>query len=327
MKKLVSVILALAILVCTAVCFTSCKTTEEYTVGICQLMQHEALDEATRGFKEGLTAALEKEGKTVKFDEQMAQGDSTICTTIINSFVTNDVDLIMANATPALQSAYNATTKIPIVGTSITEYGVALGIENFSGTVGANVTGTSDLASLATQAELLVETLDLEEGSKIGIIYCASEPNSAYQVANIKTMLEDKGMVCTVNPFNDSNDLPSIAANVASTSDAIFLPNDNTVVSNAALIYSACSPLDVPVFTGDTGSLKICGYATLSASYYNIGYEAGEMAADILLGNKNIEEMPIGYDPNPKKYYNKAICEELGIDIAKLEALGFEEIK
>ena len=233
----------------------------------------------------------------------------------------------MANATPALQSAYNATTTIPIVGTSITEYGVALGIENFSGTVGQNVTGTSDLASLQTQADLLVETLDLKSGSKIGIIYCAAEPNSAYQVENIKTMLENNGMVCTVNPFNDSNDLPSIAANVAANSDAVFLPNDNTVVSNAALIYSACSPKSVPVFTGDTGSLKICGYASLSASYYNIGYEAGEMAAEILLGEKNIKEMPIGYDPTPKKYYNKTICEELGIDISKLESLGFEEIK
>ena len=149
--------------------------TASYTVGICQLVQHEALDAATQGFMDTLT---EKLGDQVTFDLQNAQGDSNTCSTIINSFVSNKVDLILANATPALQAATAGTSDIPILGTSVTEYGVALGIDDFNGTVGGNISGTSDLAPLDGQADMLQELFP--DAKTVGLLYCSAEANSQY---------------------------------------------------------------------------------------------------------------------------------------------------
>ena len=329
MKKALSIILVLALTLGMCMSLASCKkeNKDHYVVGIIQLAPHPALDAATQGFKDALTAKLEAEGKTVEFKYENAQGDSNTCNTIVNSFVSSDVDLIMANATAALAAAYNATDKIPILGTSITEYGVALDLDNFNGTVGGNVSGTSDLAPLTEQAQMMIDTLGLESGAKVGLIYCSSEPNSQYQVDVVKEYLTGKGMVCTDYKFSDSNDLSSIAAKAADESDAIYVPTDNTVASNTEIINNVCAPAKVPIFAGEEATCAGCGYATLSISYYNIGSVTGEMAAEILLGTAKIEDMAIRYDANPVKKYNKAACENLGIDIAALEAAGYTMIE
>lgn len=320
-KRIISFILAV-LMICTAVLMTSCGSKvkvnpdkEHYVVGICQLVQHDALDAATQGFKDALKAALEAAGRTVEFKEQNAQGDSNTCSTIINTFVSADVDLIMANATAALQSAYTATETIPVLGTSITEYGVALGIKDFTGTVGNNVSGTSDLAPLTEQAQMMIDLLGLKSGDKVGLLYCSAEPNSAYQVAEVKNYLEGKGMVCTNYSFTDSNDIAAITTSAVNNCDAIYIPTDNTAAANTETIDNICRPAKVPVFAGEEGICKGCGFATLSISYYNIGKKTGEMAAKVLLGQEKIEEMAIGYDAAPVKKYNKEVCEELGITI------------
>ena len=328
MKKITSLILALTL--CLGVCLplASCnKDKADYTVGIVQLAPHDALDSATQGFKDALSAALAAEGKTVEFKYENAQGDSNTCNTIVNSFVSSGVDLIMANATAALNSAANATATIPILGTSITEYGVALDLDNFEGTVGGNISGTSDLAPLTEQAQMMVDTLGLKAGAEVGLLYCSSEPNSQYQVDVVDEYLTGLGMVCTHYRFADSNDLQSIAANAAEKSDAIYVPTDNTVASNTEIINNICAPAKVPVFAGEQDTCKGCGYATLAISYYNIGQKTGQMAAQILLGKADISEMPIAYDEAPVKKYNKAACENLGVDIAALEAAGYTMIE
>ena len=328
MKKIVSLILALTLCLGTALSLASCnKEKDSFTVGIIQLAPHDALDAATQGFMDALAAKMEAAGKSVKFDYQNAQGDTNTCNTIVNNFVSSNVDLIMANATAALTAAYNATDSIPILGTSITEYGVALSIDNFNGTVGSNVSGTSDLAPLTEQAQMMIDTLGLQSGAKIGLLYCSAEPNSTYQVNVVKNYLASKGMVCTEYKFADSNDLQSIAASAAAGSDAIYIPTDNTAASNTEIINNICAPAGIPVFAGEEATCKGCGYATLAISYYNIGYKTGEMAAEILLGNADIEDMAIAYDSNPVKKYNKAACENLGIDITALEAAGYTMIE
>lgn len=289
-----------------------------YTIGICQLVQHEALDAATEGFKDALTEAL---GDKVIFDEQNAQGDSNTCSTIINGFVSNGVDLILANATPALQAAAAGTNEIPILGTSVTEYGVALEIEGFSGTVGGNISGTSDLAPLDGQANMLAELFP--DAKNVGLLYCSAEANSQYQVDTIKTFLEEKGYSCEYYAFSDSNDLSSVATNAASAVDVIYVPTDNTAASNAELINNICLPAGVPVVAGEEGICAGCGVATLSISYYDLGVATGKMAAKILAEGADISTMPIEYAPNFTKKYNVANCETLGITVpADYEAIA-----
>ncbi len=286
------------------------EAAESYTVGICQLVQHVALDAATQGFKDALTEAL---GDKVTFDEQNAQGDSNTCSTIVNSFVSADVDLIMANATPALQAAQAGTNEIPILGTSVTEYGVALGIDNFSGTVGGNISGTSDLAPLDEQAAMLKELFP--DAKKVGLLYCSAEANSQYQVDTVKAALEEMGYTCEFYAFSDSNDLSTIATKAASESEVIYVPTDNTVAANTEIVNNICQPAGVPVIAGEEGICSGCGVATLSISYYDLGVGTGQMAAKILTGEANIAEMPIEYAPQFTKKYNKDICEALNVTI------------
>lgn len=283
---------------------------ETYTVGICQLVQHDALDAATQGFKDALTEEL---GDAVTFDEQNAQGDSNTCSTIINSFVSADVDLILANATPALQAAQAGTNEIPVLGTSVTEYGVALGIDGFDGLVGGNISGTSDLAPLDEQAAMLQELFP--DASKVGLLYCSAEANSQYQVDTVKAALEELGYTCEYYAFSDSNDLSTIATKAASESDVIYVPTDNTAAANTEIINNICQPEGVPVIAGEEGICAGCGVATLSISYYDLGVATGKMAAKILTGESNISEMPIEYAPQFTKKYNKTICEALGVTV------------
>lgn len=289
---------------------TAVQAEETYTVGICQLVQHDALDAATQGFKDALT---EKLGDAVTFDEQNAQGDSNTCSTIVNSFVSNGVDLILANATPALQAAAAATSEIPILGTSVTEYGVALEIDDFNGTVGGNISGTSDLAPLDEQAAMLNELFP--DAKNVGLLYCSAEANSQYQVDTVKAALEELGYSCEYYAFSDSNDLSAVVTTAASDCDVLYVPTDNTAASNTEIINNICLPAEVPVVTGEEGICTGCGVATLSISYYDLGYGTGEMAARILADGEDISTMAIEYAPQFTKKYNADICETLGIEI------------
>lgn len=289
---------------------TSGSTTEAYTIGICQLVQHPALDEATRGFKEALTEKLEGQ---VIFDEQNAQGDSATCATIANQFVSADVDLILANATAPLQSCAAATADIPILGTSVTDYATALDIENWSGVVGNNISGTSDLAPLSEQADMIQELFP--DAKNIGLLYCSAEANSQYQVDVITGFLQEKGYTCTNYSFTDSNDIASVVTNAVSNSDVLYVPTDNTAASNTEVINNICQPAGIPVVTGEEGICKGCGVATLSISYYDIGYTTGEMAYEILVNGADITTMEVEYAPQVTKEYNEAICSALGITI------------
>lgn len=307
---------------CLAGCSSAAKDdansdSKTYKVGICQIREHEALDAATEGFKAALTDKL---GDKVQFDTQNAQGETTACSTIINQFISQGVDLIMANATPVVQSAVAATKDIPIVGTSVTEYGVALDIADFSGKTGMNVTGTSDLAPLKDQAAMIQEVCP--NVKTVGIVYCSAEPNSKYQATEVTKYLAELGITATEYSFADSNDLQSIAAKAVSENDALYLPTDNTVAENTSIIDSTARPAKKPVFAGEEGILRGCGVATLTISYYDIGYKAGEMAAQILTEGANPAEMEIAYAPQFTKKYNADICSELGIEIpADYEAL------
>ena len=288
----------------------------KYVVVICQLAPHVALDAATEGFIDALNEKLPGQ---VDIQNKNAAGDSPTCATIINGFVSDGVDLIMANATAPLQAAASATNSIPVLGTSITEYGVALGIENFSGTVGANVSGTSDLAPLDQQAQMIQEWYP--DAKTVGLIYCSAEPNSQYQVDNVQKKLEELGYACKQYPFSDTNDMASVVQDAADNSDVLYVPTDNTAANNTGIINNICQGV-VPVFAGEEGICGGCGIATLSISYYDIGYKTGEMAAKILTGEADISTMPIEYAPQFTKKYNETICS--GLDLTPLE--GYEPI-
>ena len=283
---------------------------ETYKVGICQLVQHEALDAATQGFIDALNEQLPGQ---VEIDNQNASNDIPMCSTIVNQFISADVDLIMCNATPALQAAAAATTTIPILGTSVTEYGVALGISNFDGTVGGNISGTSDLAPLDQQAAMIQELFP--DAKTVGLIYCSAEANSQYQVDVVKAELEKLGYTATLYSFSDSNDLAAVTESAVAASDVIYVPTDNTVAANTGIIDNICRPAKVPVVAGEEGIVKGCGVATLSISYYDIGYKTGEMAAQVLTGEADISTMPIEYAPQFTKKYNAEICADLGLEI------------
>ena len=280
-----------------------------YNVGICQLVQHEALDAATQGFKDAL---VEKLGEgNVKFDEQNASGDSANCATIVNGFVSNGVDLILANATAPLQAAAQATADIPVLGTSITDYATALDISDWTGTVGNNISGTSDLAPLDQQAAMIKELFP--DAKSVGLLYCSAEPNSVYQCDVIEGYLTEEGYTVARYAFTDTNDVTSVAQSAADNSDVIYIPTDNTAASNTEAIANVVLPAQVPVVAGEEGICSGCGVATLSISYYDLGYATGEMAAKILAEGADISTMPVEFAPNVTKKYNAANCEALGI--------------
>ena len=308
-KKVLALVLAAATIASFSSVISVSAEEQTYTVGICQLVQHDALDAATQGFKDALTEAL---GDAVTFDDQNAQGDSNTCSTIVNSFVSNNVDMILANATPALQAAAAATDSIPILGTSVTEYGVALEIDGFDGTVGGNISGTSDLAPLEDQAAMLQELFP--DATNVGLLYCSAEANSQYQVDTVKACLEELGYTCELYAFSDSNDLSAVATTAASESDVIYVPTDNTVASNTELIDNICYG-SVPVIAGEEGICSGCGVATLSISYYDLGVATGKMAARILAEGEDISTMAIEYAPNFTKKYNAENAEALGVTI------------
>lgn len=314
-KRILAAALSCAIVATSLMAVTGCsdsdsKDKDSYKVGICQLVQHEALDAATQGFKDALTEKLGED--KVTFDEQNASGDSATCTTIINQFVSSNVDLIMANATSALQAAVAGTADIPIVGTSITDYGVALGIDGFNGTTGSNVTGTSDAVPFDKQADMIKELVP--DVTKAGILYCSNEANSKVQADAAEAELKSLGLDVTVYTFADSNDIAQVVTKACKEVQALYIPTDNKCADNATLINDIAEPAGIPIIAGEEGICKGCGVATLTISYYNLGYAAGLQAYDILANGKNAGEIEIG-SGDPVYKYVPARCEKLNITV------------
>ena len=311
-KTVLATVLALVLAFTSALSFSSCGESKKvYTVGICQLATHDALDAATRGFQDALKDKLGADN--VVFDLKNAAGDSNICNTIVNSFVSKKVDLIMANATAALQAAYNATSTIPILGTSITDYATALGMKDWNGTTGINVSGTSDLAPLDGQAAIIKELFP--DAKNVGLVYCSAEANSIYQITVIKGYLEEMGYACTEFAFTDSNDVASVTQSAADASDVIYIPTDNTAAAYTETIANVLIPAKVPAVVGEEGICRGCGVATLTISYYDLGYKTGEMAADILQNGADVSTMAVESAPSFTKKYNAANAEALGLTI------------
>ncbi len=324
MKKLLSLLCVAAMIFALAACGGSqapaatqapaaeapAAEAQVFNIGICQLVQHPALDAATQGFKDALT---EKLGDAVSFNEQNASGDAATCSVICNQFVSDEVDLIMANATASLQAAASATNVIPILGTSITDYGTALGIEGFTGVSGTNISGTSDLAPLDGQAQMLSELFP--DAKTVGLVYCSGEPNSKFQVETIAPMLTELGYTVTEYTFADSNDVANVTASACAECDVLYIPTDNTAASCTEAINNVALVEKTPIVVGEEGICKGCGVATLSISYYDIGYETGLMAAEILTEGADISTMEVRYAPQFTKEYNVSICETLGITV------------
>ena len=320
-KRIISLVASLALVLSLSVGLTGCgdKAAQDdnqgstdgagtkYPVGICQLVQHEALDAATQGFIDALNEALPGQ---VEFQNKNASGDNANCSTIVNGFVSDGVDLIMANATGALTAAAAATSDIPILGTSITAYGVALDIDDFNGTVGGNISGTSDLADLEAQANMITEWFP--DATKVGLLFCSAEPNSRYQIDEVTKALTAKGITCTEFAFTDSNDLAAVTEKAAAASDVIYIPTDNTAANNTESIANILTAAGVPAVCGEASLCAGCGVCTLSIDYYDLGVTTGKMAAKILKGEADISTMPIEYAPATPKY-NAAMCETLGI--------------
>ena len=312
MKKLIAMILALAMCASLAACAgtqageqNDGAAAADFTVGICQLMVHDALDQATKGFKDALNEELTSYGKTVSYDTQIA-GEANLCATVVNALTAKNVDLIMANATPALLAAANATTKIPVLGTSVTDYG-----DTFEGQIPENVSGTSDAVPFDEQAQMMIDTLNLDENSKVGVLYCINESNSLIQYEEVKALFESAGIAVEAYTFSEVTELQALVTAMASECDAVYIPSDNTVAQNDSIVGTICTEANVPVFTSYGGS--IC-YASLAINYYDLGIETGRMAAKILLGEMDISEFEI-MTLVPTVTYNKELCETLGIAV------------
>lgn len=326
MKKLISLVLAAVMALSLVACGSGSKDKDTdtgdktYKVGVVQLVQHEALDAATKGFTDALKEAL---GDKVEVVEKNASGDSNNCGTIVNGFISDKVDLIMANATPALQAAASATSTIPILGTSVTDYATALEIADWTGTVGGNISGTSDLAPLDKQAAMLQELFP--NAKKVGMLFCSSEPNSKYQVDEVTKLLSAAGITCTEYTFTDSNDVSSVTQKACDDSDVLYIPTDNTAASDTEAIANVVLAAGTPVIAGEAGICRGCGVATLSIDYYELGKITGQMAAKILTGEADISTMPVEFAPTATKQANMANCEKLGITVpADYTALATE---
>jgi len=308
MKKMISVILTVAMLLSVCCAFVGCGGDDgTYTVGICQLMVHDSLDQATNGFKDALTAEMKAAGKTVEFDTQVA-GDSNLCATVINTFTAKKVDLIMANATPALLAAANATTTIPVLGTSVTDYS-----DTFKGNIPANVSGTSDAVPFDEQAKMMIETLGLVAGDKVGVLYCANESNSLIQYEAVKALFEAEGIEVVEYKFSETTELQALVTSMAANVKAVYVPSDNTVAQNDAIVGTICTEQNVPVYTSYGGA--VC-YASLAIDYYELGAATGKMAAEILLNGKAPADIEIA-TLTPAVSYNEDLCGQLGIAVPK----------
>lgn len=282
-----------------------------FQIGIVQLAEHPALDEATRGFKEFLT---EKLGDKVQFNVQNAQGEQTNCTTIVNQFVSSKVDLIMANATNAVKAAREATSDIPVVGTSVTDY-VSSGPVASNEAPGANVTGASDMNPVNVQVQLM-KTL-CPEVKTVGIVINSGEENSAIQAEEAKTAFEAEGFAVKIYSVADTNEIQTVVTAACNEVDAFYEPTDNLIAANVPTMSNITTAAGKPVICGEGGMCESGFLATYAISYYELGRAAGEQAYNILVNGADPATTPIFFFDvsNLSLVINEENAAELGITI------------
>lgn len=319
MKKLLSILLvalmALTLVGCgskDSATTTDTPAEKKLKVGVIQLLEHAALDAATQGFCDAVEAALGDKLEGGKVVVQLAQGEPQVCSTIATGYVTDEYDLIMGNATPALLAARNVTDTIPVLGTSVTDYASALELELVNGATGINVSGTSDGVPAEAYVECLLEVVP--EAKNVSVVYCSAEPNSVKQADDFKAVAEAAGLTVTIVTFDDSNDMQAKVTSAVDGADALYIPTDNTAASNMGIVKNVCEPLNLPVICGEEGMCAVGGTATVSISYYNIGKVCGEMAVAILNG-ADVSTTAIGYDNEPVKKYNAENVAAIGIEM------------
>ena len=317
LSKLLAVVTAFAMLFVFTACSGDNSSNNDsgnsatYTIGIIQYMEHDALDQATEGFRDYLT---EKLGDSVTFDYDNAQGEQTNCGTIVTKFVSDGVDLIMANATPAVQAAREATSTIPIIGTSVTDY-VESGLIESDDAPGGNVTGASDLNPVDVQVELMQALCP--DVQTVGIVYCSAEANSEIQANEATAAFEAAGYTVRTYTAADSNELQSVFTQACTEVDAFYEPTDNLIANNMELVRNITVPAGKPVICGEESMCLTGGLATYSISYYDLGYAAGEQAYNILVNGADPATTPIYHfsTSDLTLVVNEEVAGELNIEI------------
>ena len=313
LKKVMATGLVAALALSTMVgCSSKKDSSDQKKIGVVQLVEHDALDASYKGFKDGLEKAGYKDGDKIKIEYKNAQNEQSNCQTIAKQFVTDKCDLVLAIATPAAQAMANESKDIPILVTAVTDPADAKLVKS-NKKPGTNVSGTSDLTPVAKQMNLLKELIP--NAKKVAMLYCSAEANSLYQIQLFEAALDKDGIAYKEYAIADTNEVQSVTTAAAGECDVLYIPTDNTLASVTETVYNVVAPAKVPVIAGEEGICNGCGVATLSISYYDLGYATGEMAYEILAEGADITTMDVRYAPNVTKKYNAKICEELGITV------------
>jgi len=285
---------------------------EDITIGIIQYVEHVALDSSREGFIDALEDNGYVDGENITIDVQNAQADQSNLSTISDRFVGNNVDLVLAIATPAAQSIAGKTTEIPILGTAITDYEAAKLVKS-NEAPGGNVSGTTDMNPIKEQIELLVELVP--DAKTVGVIYTSSEDNSIVQAAIAKEVIEGLGLTYTEATVTNSNEVQQAAQSIVQECDAIYLPTDNIMASSMPIIYGVTVESKTPVICGESGMVESGGLATLGINYYDLGYKTGLMAVKVLEGEAEPATMPIESADEFDFAINGGVAEEIGLEI------------
>lgn len=316
--------LALGVLGCGGDKKEAPKKAEKVNVGIVQLVEHAALDAANKGFVEGLASKGYKEGQNIAYDRQNAQADQSNLQNIAHRFVNNKVNLICAIATPAAQTVANVTSDIPIVATAVTDYKAAKLVKD-NAKPGTNVTGTTDMNPVEQQLDLLLKLVP--NAKSVGTIYCSSEVNSQLQVDILKKAANAKGVTIKEATVSNVNDIQQAARSLLGKVQAIYVPTDNVLASAMPTLISVTEEAKLPVICGEGGMVKAGGVATLGVDYYKLGFQAGEMAADILGGKSKPADMAIQAQKEFKAMVNVKEAEKIGLKVPEDVLKGAEVVK
>ena len=316
--------LALGVLGCGGDKKEAPKKAEKVNVGIVQLVEHAALDAANKGFVEGLASKGYKEGQNITYDRQNAQADQSNLQNIAHRFVNNKVNLICAIATPAAQTVANVTSDIPIVATAVTDYKTAKLVKD-NAKPGTNVTGTTDMNPVEQQLDLLLKLVP--NAKSVGTIYCSSEVNSQLQIEILKKAAAAKGVTVKEATVSNVNDIQQAARSLVGKVQAIYVPTDNVLASAMPTLVSVTEEAKLPVICGEGGMVKAGGVATLGVDYYKLGFQAGEMAADILSGKSKPADMAIQAQKEFKAMVNLKEAEKIGLKVPEDVLKGAELVK
>ena len=290
----------------------SCKKTSQIKIGVLQLIEHNALDSAYKGFVDGLKEAGYEDGKNIIIDYQNAQGEQANCITIGQKFINDKSDLILAIATPAAQAIANMTKDIPILITSVTDPADSKLVAN-NNAPGGNVTGTSDLTPVEAQIELLKEIIP--NVKTVGLLYCSSEQNSVFQINIAKKKLDSMGIKYIDIAISNLNEIQQVIQNVVGKVEAIYTPTDNMIANGMATVALMTEPAKLPVICGEGGMTMLGGTATYGINYYELGKLTSTQAVSILKGDKKTSEMPIEYLQKFDLVVNTNMIESIGLTI------------